>query len=186
MEISQFSFILLAVYSFCFGIALGVIYDIVRISRVVLGAEYGNSDKIDYRNIELPIIKKKSYSVKFDKVLQKILAVYVVVSDVLFVTACGAIMVLVAYAYNSGRVRAIMLLGLLAGFLAYYFTVGKLVIRLSRLVDFLLRSALVYLYEIMATPIRLVIRMIKTKDKEERRKNDKRKKKKLGGRAVPQ
>ena len=45
MEISQLSFVLLAMYSVCFGVVLGVIYDIIRIQRVILGAEYGEDDK---------------------------------------------------------------------------------------------------------------------------------------------
>ncbi len=179
MEISQLSFVLLALYSFGFGIVLGVIYDVVRIFRVILGAEYGkdNKKKIDYRNVELPIIKKKAYSVRLDKISKKILGVYTAITDILFVTLCGIVTVLVAYAYNSGRVRVVMLLGLLIGFLLYYFTFGKLVMRLSQLIDFLLRSALVYLYEITAMPIRLVLKTVKAKNEKERRKYDKRKKK---------
>ena len=185
MEISQFSFVLLAVYSVCFGVILGVIYDVIRIQRIVLGAEYGDSTKgkINYRNIELPIIKKKAYSVKFEKISKKFLDIYIGIGDVLFVTLCGAAVVLVAYAYNSGRVRAVIFLGLLVGFFAYYFTVGKLIVKLAGLIGFVLRSFLIYLYEIIVAPIKLVLRLIKKRDRgqdvKERRKNDKREKQKL-------
>ena len=186
MEISQLGFVLLAMYSVCFGIVLGAIYDIIRIQRVLLGAEYGeaNKGKIDFRNIKLPIINKKAYSAKYDRISKKILNIYFAVGDVMFVSMCGAAVVLVAYAYNNGKVRLIIYLGLMLGFLAYYFTVGRLVMRLSHFISFVLRSILVYLCEIIVAPIRLVRRYIKKRspcvDVKERRKYDKREKQKLG------
>ena len=186
MEISQLGFVLLAMYSVCFGIILGVIYDIIRIQRMLLGAEYGEIDKgkIDFRNIKLPIINKKAYSVKFDKISRRFLDIYIAVGDVMFASMCGVAVVLVAYAYNSGRVRLVIYLGLLFGFLTYYFTVGRLVMRISHFMGFALRSILVYLYEIMVAPLRLVRRCIKKKahcvDIKERRRYDKREKPKLG------
>ena len=181
MEISQFSFILLATYSFFFGVALGVVYDIIRIQRVLLGAKCGGGKtKIDYREIELPIIKKKAYSVRLDKAFSKVLGVYIALGDVAFATTCGVAVVLVAYAYNSGRVRAIIYLGLLLGFLVYYFTIGRLVMKLSRLVSFLIRSAVVYAYEMIVYPIKLTVEMLKNRAYiKKRRTYDKREKQKL-------
>ena len=176
MEISQLGILLLGAYSLCFGILLGIIYDVLRLVRVVLDTD-GVSEKrlIDCRGVKLPIVKKKVYSESIDKTLKKILNVYVVVSDVLFASACGAMIVLIAYAYNSGIIRLVTVVGLLVGFLAYYFTVGKLVVEFSHLMGFVLRSAVVYLYEIIAMPIRCIAGIVKNK---ERRKYDKRAKKK--------
>ena len=188
MEISQFSFVLLAVYSCCFGIILGIVYDIIRIQRIILGAEYGKGKKsgIDYRNINLPIIKKKAYSERFDKIFKKLLNIYIGIGDVIFVALCGVAVVLVAYAYNSGKVRMITYLGLLVGFLAYYFTVGRLTMKLAELFGFVLRSVLIYLYEIIVAPIRLVFGMLKKRGGGEevqgRRRYDKRDKQKLNAR----
>ena len=183
MEISQLSFVLLALYSVCFGVILGLIYDIVRVQKVLWGVS-GNKGKIDYRNIVLPIIKKKAYFSKSNKISKTILNIYFSVCDVLFVTACGAFVVLVAYAYNSGRVRAVIYLGLLLGFLAYYFTVGKIVMKLSHLIAFVLRSAFLYICEIVVAPIRLAINKIKklscNREIKRRRNYDKREKQKLG------
>ncbi len=183
MEISQISFVLLALYSLCFGAVLGAIYDTVRVQKVLWGESLRES-KIDYRNIELPIVKKKAYFSKSNKISKTILNIYFAVWDVLFVTVCGLFVVLVAYAYNSGRVRAVIYLGLLIGFLIYYFTVGKIVMKLSCLIAFLLRSAFVYLYEIIAVPMRLAVKGFKKKscnrEIKRRRNYDKREKQKLG------
>ena len=178
MEISQFSFVLLAVYSVFFGVMLGVVYDIIRVQRIILGAEFGSGEKskMNYRNIKLPIINKKAYSQRWWKISKSFLSVYIGLGDVIFVTLCSVAVVLVAYAYNSGRVRAVIFLGLLVGFLVYYFTIGKLVVKLAGLVGFVLRSVLIYLYEIVAFPIKLFLRFIKKREVKEREKYDKREK----------
>lgn len=177
MEISQLSFVLLAIYSFLFGILLGVAYDVIRIQRVLLGVEYKTGKRrINYRDIELPIIKKKAY-LKHKNISKGILNVYIALGDILFVTLCGVMTVLVAYAYNSGRIRAVILICLITGFVIYYFTVGKIVMRLSELIAFLLRSAILYMVAIFSFPIRKTVECIRKKtDKKKGAKNDKRKK----------
>lgn len=149
MEISQLSFVLLAVYSVCFGALLGVIYDVIRVLRVLLGAEREEKGKTDFRKIELPIIKRKAYPDKKSKLSSALLNVWVAVGDVIFAVSCGIMAVMIAYAYNSGKVRAVIFIGLALGFLGYYFTLGKLVMKISELVAFLIRSAAVYAYELI-------------------------------------
>ena len=108
-----------------------------------------------------------------------VLNVYIALGDVLFVTICGVITVLVAYAYNSGKVRVIILIGLLIGFVIYYFTVGKIVMKLSELIAFLLRSAVLYILEIFSFPVRKAVEYIKKIQKIGKKKgakNDKLKK----------
>ena len=100
MEISQLDFVILTVYSVCFGALLGAVYDIIRVSRVIIGV----NDKSGV-----------------------LASIFVAVGDVVFVSACGVMSVMIAYAYNSGKLRAVIFFGLAVGFVAYYFTVGKLV-----------------------------------------------------------
>ena len=176
MEISQLSFVLLSIYSLCFGIGLGIIYDIIRIQRVIFGFDHPDSKKIDYRNIELPIIKKKAYKDSENKILKIIFEFLFAVYDILFMVSFGVIAVLIAYAYNSGRVRLIIFVGLIVGFLAYYFTVGKLVVKLSGLVAFIIRCIAVYLVQIISAPCKMIIKWKKDHKhkgtKKERSKND--------------
>lgn len=148
MEISQLSFVLLTVYSVCFGALLGVMYDVIRIPRVLLGAERDGNGK-NYRKIELPIIKRKAYPEKTNKLSNALLNVWIAVGDVIFAASCGIMAVMIAYAYNSGRVRAVIFIGLALGFLVYYFTLGKLMMKISELLAFLVRSAAVYVYELI-------------------------------------
>ena len=181
MEISQLSFVLLAIYSLCFGVILGMVYDVIRVVRVLLGSERAENKKIlkkNLREIYLPIIKRKAYPQKNRIVRKKALFVFVALGDVLFAVFCGAVVVLIAYAYNDGRVRSVMLIGLLIGFLIYYFSVGRLVMMISELVTFVIRAVLVYLLEMIrcaTVKLRKVIKNIKIrikKDKKKGAKND--------------
>lgn len=159
MEISQLSFVLLAVYSVCFGVLLGVVYDIIRVLRVLLGAPREKKGKIDFRSIELPIIKRKAYPARTHKLSRGLLSVWIAVGDVIFAVSCGALAVMIAYAYNSGKVRAVIFVGLAVGFLTYYFTLGRLVVNISELIAFLIRSAVAYICEF----IRFVFEKLKIK-----------------------
>ena len=181
MEISQLSFVLLAIYSVCFGVLLGVAYDVIRIIRVLLGAySTGTAKKtrLYLRDVELPIIKRKAYPLKKHNVSQKLLNLLVAAGDILFVCACAVMAVLISFAYNSGKVRMVIFVGLLAGFLAYYFTVGRLVMALSELIAFVLRSVCVYLYEFIRMILARIVKAFKKRsikiktDKKERSKND--------------
>lgn len=167
MEISQLSFVLLAAYSVCFGVILGALYDVIRIPRILIGAE--EDKKTFFHRIELPLIKKRAYPDKRSKLLIIAHNLAVAVGDVVFLTMCGTVAVAVAYAYNSGRVRAVIFVGLIAGFLVYRFTVGRLTVAVTNTVAFVLRSAMVYLVEFVRF---LGERLKKIRIKKERSKND--------------
>lgn len=171
MEISQLGFVLLAVYSLCFGALLGVAYDVLRVTRVILGAKRNNIARTDLRKVILPVIKRTAYPEKSTRTGNILLDVYVAIGDVLFVSACGMLAVLIAYAYNSGKVRAVIFVGLIFGFLLYYNTVGRLVVKVSELVAFAVRCVAVYGIESVRFLIRKISKNIKIKKKGA--KNDK-------------
>ena len=106
MEISQLDFVRLAACSLAMGALLGVMYNAMRVLRILLGVSEKNG----------------------------VLAGSIVaVCDVIFTVACGISAVTVAYAYNGGRLRSIVFVGLAVGFLVYYFTVGRLVSKMAGL-----------------------------------------------------
>ena len=180
MEISQFSFILLAVYSIFFGALLGVVYDLIRVTRVLFGAEREGNGKTDFRYIELPIIKRKAYPEKSNKLSGFLLNVWIAVGDVIFAVSCGVLAIMIAYAYNSGKVRAVIFIGLILGFLAYYFTIGRLVMRASELITFLIRSMAVYIWEFVRFAFgKLKIQEIKKKGAKNDIRQDRKSKKKM-------
>ena len=166
MEISQFGFVLLAVYSFCFGAILGALYDIMRITRILLGAERGTDEhRAHLRGIKLPIINKSAYPKKRTRVVDSLLNVYTAIGDIAFVAMSGMIVVMIAYAYNNGRIRMVIFIGLLSGFLLYYYGVGKLTMKVSELVAFAIRSAAVYIFTAIRFVVRKILKMLKIKKK---------------------
>ena len=172
MEISQLGFVLLAVYSLTFGLMLGIIYDVIRITRVLIGAETKTKSKWRIPdNIKLPIINKNVYYLEHTRAAAVISNIYIAVGDILFVSACGMCSVLIAYAYNSGRMRAVIFLGLAAGFQIYYNTIGRLVMSVSSLAAFVIRVFVTYVVELLKLSGRQII-MIKKKVKKKGAKKD--------------
>ena len=175
MEISQLSFVLLAIYSLTFGLVLGVIYDIIRITRIIIGAESKLGEKWRIlENAKLPIINKSVCFLKHSRITSAISNVYVAVGDILFASLCGACSVLIAYSYNSGKIRAVIFLGLLVGFLLYYNTIGRLVAAASALTAFVFRAFVTYVVELAKLAARKISKIFETKNKVKKKgaKND--------------
>lgn len=78
-------------WSLVLGVALGVLYDVIRAARMVLCAG----------------------------------KIHVMLSDILFFTACGVITSLFSLPFNKGDVRAFILFGEAVGFLTYRITLGS-------------------------------------------------------------
>lgn len=173
MEISQFGFVLLAVYSFCFGGMLGVLYDVLRITRVVLGAQRKNIGKLDLRRIDLPLIKRNACPENNSRIGNAFLNIYIAVGDILFALVCGTLSAMIAYAYNDGKIRIIIFVGAVFGFLAYYNTIGRIVMKLSELVAWVVRCMVIYCIEGMRFLIIKIKRKGAKNDKRQERKTKK-------------
>ena len=78
-------------WSLVLGVALGMLYDVIRAMRMVLRAG----------------------------------KIHVLISDIVFFTACGVITSLFSLPFNKGDVRVFILFGEAVGFLAYRITLGS-------------------------------------------------------------
>ena len=78
-------------WSLALGVALGMLYDVIRVVRMVLRAG----------------------------------KIHVLISDIVFFTACGVITSLFSLPFNKGDVRVFILFGEAVGFLAYRITLGS-------------------------------------------------------------
>ena len=170
MEISQIDLFFLFLYSAATGVALGVIYDAIRILRALVFSE---NEK--YLATELPLIRKTAYSKTDRKISRASLWIFVAVGDFIFMITCAVAVILVAYVRNMGRMRWLIPLGTMVGFWTYYVTVGKLILKISELVAFLIRAGFVYVYTFLEIPVRCAANKIKnrkkkTKENEKRRR----------------
>ncbi len=160
MEISQAGLLRLFLSALLTGVALGAVYDILRALKTLAFAEEV-SEK--YREIELPLVGVCAYRTKMGAFKKSVYLIYTAVSDILFFVIGAVFSVILAYSENSGRMRWMILVGMVLGFLIYYRTIGKLTGKISALTAFLLRAAAVYVYFCISAPIKALIRIIKNR-----------------------
>lgn len=148
MEISQVILSLLLLYSFLFGSIVGVFYDVCRMLRVLAGK---SCSKRKYNRIEawrLPIIKKP-LALKNESIWQTVL---IFLGDIICILFCTAGIIVLNYAYNSGRFRFFTVLGVLAGFFVYKYTVGRLIILIAEPLVIVFRYLVVSIFILFCAP----------------------------------
>lgn len=121
-------------YSVCFGTVLGAVYDVFKIIKIILGVYNGN--------------RKVYFSGSYGKYVKRIMKesnvrvysyIVTMVSDILYFMLSGCLFSLFLYAFNYGIFRWFLLAGSLLGFVIYYNTLGKAVIKTAYIVaDFVL------------------------------------------------
>jgi len=112
LEISVSEQAIVFLNSLCFGVALGVIYDLFRIIRVAF-----------------PMGK-----------------IIVFIEDLLFLISAGLFSFIFILTVNSGRIRIFLLIAAAIGFILYYFTIGKLILKsaqsIIKIIKFILSKIL--------------------------------------------
>ena len=149
MNVSQSALLSLCLYALLLGAALGLLYDALRITRVLLGAHYGRQMERLYAR-ELPLIGKRRN--KAGK--RQLLAVAVFVEDLLFCLIAGICMILLFYQINSGRFRIAGLLSAVGGFFFYRATAGRPIMACSEMIAFGAETAVRYALFFICFPLR--------------------------------
>ena len=142
-------FRLLAV-SLLAGVAMGVLYDVLRIGRVMLGmSRYTEA-------ADAPLFCPKFYKPRCKKsgkgVSHAFKNVLLILQDFFFCLTAGVVIALLLFSHNNGEFRGFVFLGLVVGFTVYYFTVGRLVIRASEYVVFALKTLFLYAVYYLTLP----------------------------------
>ena len=150
----QLSALLLALA--CGGLC-GIVYDCIRLIRVILGAaEYTTAGRKLY---SIPLFGIGSVHRPGGAIRQRIHVAVIAVGDVLFGVLAGCIFSVFLYYAASGCFRWFYLLAWGIGFLVYYFTLGRLTMLSSEVIVYLLRVCVGYVFYLAALPIRLLARM---------------------------
>lgn len=162
MYITTLSLAKMTFYAFLLGAFLGVIYDVVRITRVTVGVRYGgfaerSTDKL--YEINYPLIGKQEKAEK-GKLGSKMTAVFVFFGDLFFFSACGAVFCIFLYYTDSGMFRWQALAAAVLGFLVYYKTVGTLVISFAEFICFFVKIFVRILLKSIEIPIRFMYNII--------------------------
>ena len=151
MEISQITLAIMLFYSFLFGIAVGVFYDLNRIVRVFFGVRYTKRAYGRLYGIRLPISKREIVMGKSKGFLQSLV---INLGDLLCVLVAAIGLILINYGYNSGRFRFFTVAALIVGFLLYRFGIGRLVILITEPVAFICKYVFLSICDLLLSPLR--------------------------------
>ena len=125
------------------GALLGIFYDVIRAIRMFFGVYYAQFT-------DAP----RTFSGKF--------FAYTVtfITDVIFWVCGGCVSIALLYSMGGGRFRGIVYLALAIGFAVYYFTFGRLMLKISAFTVRLLKKWLKLLVKCICFPIRQILRAI--------------------------
>ena len=125
IDLSQKALLALLIKSFLSGVALGVFYDLIRAFKMFFGVRY--TRPTEKGSVALRVV---AYAVTF-------------LTDILFCVVFGVASILLMYGVGGGVFRGLTYLGLVGGMLLYYFSIGRLMLRVSEaVVDFIKKAFL--------------------------------------------
>lgn len=140
MEISPILLFWLVVSSFLWGALAGVLHDFHRFLRMIAGNQYLQGEGRPSLVIG---------GTGFSRLLRRLL---VTVQDIILFLFAGTGIVLLTYRFNRGQFRFLPVLALLFGFIIYYFTLGRIILWLSRWTAAAIRKVLVAICTFALTP----------------------------------
>ena len=143
------------------GAGMGLVWDVIRITRVLLGVKYPSRRVGRLYERPLPLLHKPvPRPMAAEMLWQRILrGVAILLEDIFFGILWGIVMTLLIYFTNDGIPRAMAPIGMLSGFILYYGTIGRLVLMMIERIVFVLRAAGCYAVAGLLFPPRLMIRL---------------------------
>lgn len=141
-------------YSVLVGIAFGIMYDALRISRILLGLR--KSSIPTFAKVKFPLI---GYLPEKNKTPPGA-GVIVFLGDILFSFVCIFVFLVFVFHANFGDGRWFLITGCGLGFFLYFATAGKAVMKISGNAAYLIRIATAYILWLLTLPLRLVMRYV--------------------------
>ena len=129
---------------------MGAVYDILRLSRVMLGYHYIGSKSALLKNRfteRFPIKKNSDISEK------PIFKIILFIEDFLFSVIFAVVFAIALFYGNGGEFRALFLVAMLLGFFSYLFSVGKITVLFFDIWVIYLRTLILYLLFYLKKPI---------------------------------
>ncbi len=147
------------VYSFFMGMGLSLLYDVVKLTRILFGiCSYSETAK-KLNNTKLPFLKEKS-SRQDGKKGGVTAFVFVFFGDIIYSLLCGAAYSLFLFHAIEGHVRWYFILSSAFGFFFHYFTLSKFNIIVLEVLFFLMKCGIMYLWMVFFLPFRILYRLI--------------------------
>ena len=133
MEVSMTQVAVSAALSVVLGVAMGVVYDLIRFARLVFGVNVGSPFKGGSRFRFLGYF-------------------FVCITDLLFFAILTISMCVFFFLTGDGRMRSYGLCGTFLGFLLYYNTIGRLFISVSSFLVAVFKRAVKYVFRLLSAP----------------------------------
>ena len=152
MEISPLTLSLLLLFSFLYGICIGIVNDINRIVRVFFGARY---TKINFDKL-YAFLKIKNEEKSQTKAKNIYLNILIFIQDIFLLIFAASGIILLNYYFNDGRFRIFTVLAMLSSAILYYLTVGKLVMLISEPIMLIIRTSVVFIVKTLLWPAQAV------------------------------
>ncbi len=152
MTVSMWGELLFLWQSLLFGVALGGLYSLLRISRLLLGVRYPEESG-GFRGISLPLLADKTAKRFLKRKREGMLFLPILLGDLLFFILFALGYAVFLYALHSGVFRLFSLIGVLVGFFLWDLTLGRLILRFSAYVLFGLYALFDYVSYFVFSPI---------------------------------
>ncbi len=156
MEISQSALARLFFYAFFTGIILGLFYDVLRLSRVLLGHEETPRIHELRARIRLPLLPPSQ-----KRKTRRHLGILLFLEDFFFCVVSSILIILLFYEWNRGNIRIPALICAAVGFFCYRCTLGRVIVRISDLIAFAIGILLQYTFFFLTFPMRLLFHTLK-------------------------
>ena len=151
----------MVLYAFFLGVGFGVLYDVFRIMRVVVGVEYlGVAKKsTDYLySRKYPLIGKIER--RENKAKKYFLDIFVGVGDIIYCLFIGGVFCIFLYYSNDGIFRWHALAAASCGFFIYYKTLGAILITFAEIICVFLKIISKILLFAIAFPFKFMYNII--------------------------
>lgn len=135
MQISPFLLTTLTVYSFLFGVAVGIVIDFNKILRLFFISESKRHNNL-------------------------ILNISINIQDFCVIIIYGLGIILLNYYYNDGRIRVFSLLASLVGLIIYYLTFSKIILKILTPIVILIKKIIKKILYLITKPIVIIINAV--------------------------
>ena len=137
-----------SLYAFLVGAALGAFYDVFRVLRLLLGLRSTSKETPRARLVFVGEIGASRAKNGFFSI------VFTALCDLVFFAAATAVYDVLVFHAAYGQNRWFLTLAALFGFLAYFFSIGRLVMRASGAIRFVLLALFAYLWFFASLPFK--------------------------------
>ncbi len=147
-------------YSLLFGAFLHLLYEGVRLLRVLCGLPSGGRTAAWLARLPIPYLPRGFATRRPPAAGQRVQWLLLFLTDLLFLPISAFLFSIFLYWQNEGQLRLVLLLAVLLGYFLFHITVGRLLLWGEETVAFFLRVLLAYLFLAVRVPIVFLVRWL--------------------------